>query len=221
MRQIAVIGLGNFGSAFAKRCQEQGNEVLGIDSRKDVVQELGEQLSKVVHADGRDMRLLKDLGLSDYDLAVVSFGQSIEASTLTTLHLKSLGVKEIYVKAISDDHARILELVGATRVIYPEREMAEKLAMSVSRPNIVDYLPLMDGFTLLEIRSPRDFHGRNLVELDLRRRFGITVIAIHKRITKMKFLAPGPSYTIGEEDDMVLLGETTDVQRFQSSLQEE
>lgn len=221
MKQIAVIGLGNFGSAFAKRIHQLGREVLAIDSRKEVIQAIGDELPRAVLADARDARVLKELGLADMDLAVVSLGQSIDASTLVTLHLRSLGVKAIYVKAISDEHSKILELVGATRVIHPEREVAEKLATSVIHPNIVDYLPLLEDFTILEILAPKDYHGKNLIELGLRRKFGVTIIAINQRSTHKKFVAPAPTYTIGEDDELVLLGENQDIQRFQASIEEE
>ncbi|MEW5806403.1 MAG: TrkA family potassium uptake protein [Acidobacteriota bacterium] len=215
MKSIAIIGLGSFGFNFAKNIQSQGIDVIAIDSNPDVVQAISEFIPRAIVADATDRKQLKDLGIDSVDVAVVSLGDRMDKSIIAVLHLKSLGIKEIFVKAISDEHAHILELLDVSKVIHPEKDAAERLAKSIVNPNILEYLPLMGEFSVMEIEAPEEFFGKNLVELNLRQQYGITVIAVSHSNKDRRIVAPTPSYIISKGSILVIIGENKDIERFQ------
>jgi len=168
---VIVIGLGRFGSSLATTLESLGNEVLGVDSRADRVADLRDQLTHVVEADTTDIRALDQLGAGDFDRAVVAIGADVEASILTTAALVDLGLEDIWAKAMTQPHARILERIGAHHVVFPEAQMGERVAHLVAG-RVLDFLPLDPGFALVESTAPRSMTGRSLGEIGVRANLG-------------------------------------------------
>lgn len=181
MRQFAVIGLGRLGSAVARTLIEQGHQVLAIDIKKEPVQEVSEFAAYSIQLDATDEKALRSVGIDEVDAAVVSTGANLEASILITLILKEIGVKEIVVKAVSAEHSRVLERVGATKVIFPERDMGIRIANSLISPQIIEHISLSKKYSILEIPAPEEFIGRSLGKLNVRAKYGINIIAIKKK----------------------------------------
>jgi trk system potassium uptake protein TrkA len=196
MAKFAVIGLGSFGLNVAKTLYEEGHEVLAIDIDKDKIEAVKDYVTRAVTMDSADKENLKALGIQDIDVVIVSLGPQMEASILTVLYLHELKVKRVIAKALSEDHAKILEAIGATEVIYPEKDMAIKLAHRLSSPNVLEYLPLSSGFSIQEIAPPEKFIGKTLKELDLRNKYGVQVIAIRELVPENTVII------IGEEKNL-------------------
>jgi trk/ktr system potassium uptake protein len=179
-RTFAVIGLGRFGAAVATTLTELGQEVIGIDASEDKVRELADVIHHAIELDATDERALRAAGVGDVDVAVVSIGENIEASLLVVMQVKELGVQTIYAKGVTPLHGRILTKLGVTRVIFPEREMAVRLAHSVVVPNVIDYVELSRDFSIVELPAPAEWAGQTLRDLQLRARYGLTLIAIRR-----------------------------------------
>lgn len=205
--KFAIIGMGSFGSNVAKTLYEKGNEVLAVDTDKEKVGEVKACVSHAVHMDAADKENLEALGIGEMDVVVVSLGPEMEASILTVLHLHELGVKRIVAKALTEDHAKILEAVGATEVIFPEKDMAVKTALRLSNPNVLEYLPLISGIGIQEIAPPEKFIGKSIKELDLRNKYGIQIIAIKEIIPEKITYVPKSNFVIKDSDILVIMGE--------------
>ena len=171
MKRVVVIGLGIFGSQLARQLYESGLEVVAIDKNRDVVQRIKDHSTKAVLADATDKEVLESIGIDAKDTVVISFGEDLSASTLLTLYLKEMKVKEIIVKVPNEDYKRILLKVGASEAIIPEREMANKVARSIISPNVLEYLPISEDYTIVELAPPTDFIGKSLADLDLRKKY--------------------------------------------------
>jgi trk system potassium uptake protein TrkA len=178
MRQFAVIGLGQFGSSVANTLVEKGVQVLGVDIDEAVVREMSEVLTNAVQADATDEKVLKAIGIQEVDVAIISVGENIESSVLIALLLKDLGIKQIIAKVISDQHARILERIGVSRVINPEKDMGKRLANSLASPNILEQIDLSGDYAIIEMIPPEEFVAHSLKELDVRAKYGVNIIAI-------------------------------------------
>lgn len=208
---VLVIGLGRFGSAVAETLAEMGREVLGVDTDADRVQRYSGILTHVVQADATDEGALKQLGVQDLRRAVVGIGTDIEASILTTAALVDLKVPQIWAKAVTMAHGRILRRVGANEVVYPEHDMGERLAHIVAG-RMIDYIELDDNFALVQTRPPRELVGKTLSEAEVRRRYGITVVCI-KSATK-PFTYATPDTMVRTDDVLVVAGETKFAEAF-------
>lgn len=207
MERFVVIGLGNFGGSLAVQLHELGLEVLGIDVDPDAGQLLRDEIPNVVIADATDRDTLVAVGADEVECAVISLGDALEASVLATLHCAELGIEHIYAKVVSETHGRILTRVGATEVVFPEREAARRLAHKLAAPNLVDFLPISPGYSVEQVRTPENFVGKTLVELDLRQRFGIQVIAIRDTAALDSPLRiPTGETVLAAEDQLVILG---------------
>lgn len=215
MRNIFIIGLGNFGFHCALRLEGRA-QVTAIDVDRNRIQKIGPHVYRAVVADATSAEALQDLAIEEAEAVVVSVGTSMENSILITLHLKAIGVKKIFAKAMSDDHAKILRMLGATRVLQPEKEVAENLAMTITKPNIVDYLQLHKAFGIIEIDSPAHFFNRSLETLALRRTKGLTVIGIFRKGDRL--ISPDSKSVILEGDRLVLLGTEESIVEFERSL---
>ena len=165
--KFAVIGMGSFGANVARTLFERGNEVLAIDRDKDMTEAAKNFTTNAVMTEAAVKENLQALGVQEMDVVVVSLGHQLEASVMTVLYLHELGVKRIVAKALSEDHAKVLEAVGATEVIYPEKDMAIRTALRLSSPDVIEYLPLVSGITIQEIAPPVKFIGKTLKQLDL------------------------------------------------------
>lgn len=212
--KFAVIGLGSFGSNVAKTLYEKGNEVLAVDVDKEKIEEVKTFVSHAVNMDAADKENLQALGIQDMDVVIVSLGPGMESSILTVLHLHEIGAKRVVAKALTEDHAKILEAVGATEVIYPEKDMAIKTAMKLSCPNVLEYLPLISGFGIQKIAPPEKFIGKSLKELDLRNKYGIQIIAIKELIPDKTTFVPKADFVLKDSDILVIMGEEKQLEKI-------
>lgn len=216
MKRFAVIGLGNFGFHAAKALYEDGNEVVAIDEDRARVQAIDRYASEAMVLDATDKEALKSLGLENMDGVIVSTGTKISTSILICLHLQEIGVKKILAKALDQDHAKILKRVGATEIIHPERDMALRVSRGLSRPNILDFIPLAEEFELIQVGPPREFIGKNLKELNLRAKYNVHIIAIKELVPENFILVPPASFVIKDSDILIMLGKSDDVRRIKA-----
>ena len=214
--KFSVIGLGSFGSNVAKTLYEMGHEVVAIDEEKSKVDDMKDAATHAVQMNAADKENLQAMGITDMDVVVVSLGPDMESSVLTTLYLKEMAVRRIVAKALTEDHAKILEAVGATEVIYPEKDMAIKTALRLSNPNILEYLPLISGLTVQEIAAPEKFIGKSLKELDVRNKYDIQVMAIKGIIPEKTTFMPKADFVIKDSDILIILGEEKQIKKFDS-----
>ena len=177
-RQFIVVGLGRFGCAIAETLCEAGEEVLGVDRRLDLVEDMRDQITHVVQMDAMDRDALATLGVQDFDVAFVTMGSDIRASGMITLLLKEMGVKCVIAKAHDEFHGRMLEKLGADKVLFPERDMGRRIAHNLVSGNIIDYLELSPDYSMAEILPKPEWIGKTLRDLAMRSRMGINVVAI-------------------------------------------
>lgn len=213
--QFFVAGLGRFGESVAIALDKMGYDVMAMDSDEDVVQDLSGRLGYVVCADASDEKNLSSIGAGNADVAVVAIGD-LSASLMTTLLLKDMGVPKIVVKAIDSLHGKMLQKIGADKVIYSEREMGIRTAHNLISPGIVDYIEMDNNITILSIRLPADWEGKDLTELDVRRRYHITVAAIKRGENMM--VNPRPDMKMEKGDMLIILGDSASVRAVTESL---
>ena len=208
---VVVIGLGRFGSALALELMAGGTEVLGIDGDPDIVQTLNGELSQVVRADSTKEEALRQLAVPDYEYAVVGIGTNVEASILTASLLVSFGIKEVWAKALSEAHGRILTQLGVAHVVYPEADMGRRVAHLV-RGAVLDYIQFEDDFAMVKTCPPADIVGRRLGDTGVRSRHDVTVVAVHRRGQGFTYATAD---TVVEPDDMIIVaGRTKAAERF-------
>ncbi|MDD3642611.1 MAG: TrkA family potassium uptake protein [Candidatus Krumholzibacteria bacterium] len=214
-KRFAVIGLGSFGFSVAKTLFEEGHEILAIDIDEDTVQRVRQHATQAIIADATQKEMLSTLGLEEMDAVVVSMGDDTNASTLITLYLRELQVKRVVAKANSDDHGKILRKVGATDVIYPEKDMAVKVARSLSTPDVLDYFPMTGDYLIAEIAPVSEFVGKTLAQLQLRTRYNIDVIGIRELVPENFVLVPRADFTIKDSDVLLVIGTREDIKKIQ------
>lgn len=176
--QFLVIGLGRFGASIARTLCEDGMQVMGIDRRLDLVEDLKESITEVVQADAMDSEVMTALGVGEFDTAFVTIGGDIKASCVVTMLLKELGVRHVVVKASDEFHGRMLEKLGADKVVFPERDMGRRIAHNMVSGNLLEYIELSEDFSMAEILAKPEWNGKTLMELHLRDKLGINVVAI-------------------------------------------
>jgi trk system potassium uptake protein len=216
MKRFAVIGLGNFGFHAAKALFEDGNEVVAIDTDKVRVHAIDSYATEAMVLDSTDKEALKSLGLEHMDAAIVSTGTKISTSILICLYLQEIGVKKILAKALDDDHAKILKRVGATEIIHPEKDVAVRISRGLSRPNILDFIPLADEYDLVQVGPPREFIGKSLKDLNLRAKYNVHIIAINELVPENFTLVPSASFIIKDSDILIMLGKSEDIRRIKA-----
>jgi trk system potassium uptake protein len=214
MKRVIVIGLGIFGFNIVKDLFEGGFEVIAIDKNKEAVQKIRDFATKAIVADGTDREIMDIVGIHEDDVVIVSFGEDLAAATLTTLHLKQMKVKEIIVKAPNEEHKLILEKVGATEVLIPEKEIANKVAKSLISPNVLDYLPLSEDYMIFEMSPPNSFLGKTIAQLQLRSKYHIEVIAIRDIAADRLFMVPSAEFVIKDGEVLVVMGKDKDIQKL-------
>jgi len=211
-RTFAVIGLGRFGFAMATTLTELGHEVIGIDSNDENVARISDFVAQAIQLDATDEKALRASGIQDVDVAVISIGERIDSSLLVVMLVKELGIPTIIAKATTALHGRILERLGVSRVVFPERDMAIRVAHSLVVPNVLDYIELSRDFSIVELPTPRVFVGRTLRELALRTTYGLTLIAIKRAARpgqdEATVVAPLADDRIEAGDVLSLLGST-------------
>ncbi len=210
-RRFGIIGMGHFGYHVASALYAEGHEVTTIDLNKEKIQAVKDLSSFALVGDAANKEFLEAQGFRDMDAVVVSTGSHSHLTTLITLYLKELEVPRILVKAINEDHGRILERIGATDVIYPEKDMAIRVARNISSPNILEYIPLAEEYSLSEMAAAKGLRGKSLKELDLRNKYYITVIAIKDVLTDAFIPNPSADYKIKDSDVLIVLGKTDDI----------
>jgi len=214
MKSYLVIGLGRFGTAVAVKLQELGNEVLAMDDNEELVQRVADCVTHAVVGDARDEEVLESLGVQNFDCAVVAIGGDLAASVLITLNLKSLGVPQVICKARDDQQRRALEKIGADRVVIPEREMGMKLAQNLVSSSVLDYVELSRDCGIAEIMTPAPWVGKTMLELDVRRKFGVTVAAIRKTDGDVTVFVDA-NYKLAASDELIVIGSNDDLNRVQ------
>ena len=212
-KQFAVIGLGRFGTSVALTLQQLGHDVLAIDADEERVQKLSDEVTHVVQADTTDENALNALGLRNFDAVVVAIGEDVQANVATTLLLKEMGIPFIIAKARNALHGKMLEKIGADRVVYPERDMGQRVAHSLVSANVLDFIALSSELSLVEVTAPGVFVGRTLAEADMRVRYGVNVVAI-KRYEDL-IVPPQPDEVIHECDVLIVIGPTEGLQRLE------
>lgn len=213
MKQFVIIGLGSFGLNLAAILSQEGHEVLALDVDEKKVDTIKERVTLAVVADAADKNILTKFVSKDADAVIVGM-DNMEASVLATLYLRDLGVKEIIVKAMSDDHAKVLKAVGATEIVYPEKDVAIRLADRLSTPNLIEHLPLTPEYSIVEITPPDTFLGKTLKELQLRKEFGIIVIAAKDVLSNRFQLIPDADFEVKPNSVLMVIGKKKDIDRL-------
>ena len=213
MKSYIVVGLGLFGSSLARQLCILGAEVLAMDVRSDLVQQLSNDVTHAVVGDAQDIEVLRALGARDFDCAIIAIGDDLAASVLTTMNLKELGLPYIICKAHDKTHRRVLEKLGVDRVIIPEQENAERLARSLNSHNVLDYIELSEDYGILEVPAPRSWVGKTLKELNVRAKLGVNIIAVESE--GRTNVSPSADYKILAGDIMVVLGDNLALEAVQ------
>ncbi|MCR4432054.1 MAG: TrkA family potassium uptake protein [Tepidanaerobacteraceae bacterium] len=203
-KQFAIIGMGKFGTTVASTLLNLGHQVLAIDKDENRIKEISASATHAVIADATNENALKSLGLHNFDCVIVSMGYDIQASILTTLILKDMGVKKILAKAVSDLHGKVLSKTGATTVIYPEKDMAEKIAKSLVSLNILNMIEIAKNACLVEITAPKVMIGKSLRELNLTKKYNLNIVAL-KRKNEVKVIL-SPEDVLQVDDTMLVIG---------------
>lgn len=215
MNQYAVIGLGRFGSSVAKTLSDLGHEVLAIDIDEERVQQVEGFVTHAVQADATDENAMRSLGIRNVDVAIVSIGQDLEASILATLILKDLGIGYVVCKALSELHGKVLERVGADRVVYPERDMGVRVAHNLVSSSLIDYIELSPDYSIAEIVARPEFAGKTLRELNLRAKYDYAINIIAIRSGDAVRISPRADDKIHENDILVVMGSNEAIKKLQ------
>jgi trk system potassium uptake protein TrkA len=218
-KQYAVIGMGRFGSSVAKALSDLGFEVLAIDTDEQKIQDISVAVTHAVTADTTDEEALRALGIRNFDVVVVAIGADIQSSILTTLILKDLGVPTLIVKAQSELHGKVLQKIGADKVVFPERDMGLRVAHHLISPNILDYIELSDDYSIVEMKAPAAVVGKNLKQLDFRARYKCNVLAI--KTGEHMNISPYAEDVIRQHDVLVIVGKNNDLGALEIALAEE
>lgn len=213
MKSYAVIGLGRFGSEVARHLCRLGCQVLVMDVNSELVNQIANDVTHAVVGDGQDKEVLRALGVQDLDCAVVAIGDDLAASVLVTMNLKELGLPMIVCKAHDEMHRRVLQKLGADRVVIPEQEQGQRLARSLSTPNVLDYIELSDDYGIVDVPAPKSWSGQTLKELNVRAKLGVNILAI-RRQGKIN-VSPSADFAIAPEDILVILGDSVALKRMQ------
>ena len=213
MKSYIVIGMGLFGSEISRQLCALGCEVLAMDIRNDLIQQVAGDVTHAVVGDAQDKEVLKALGAGEFDCAIIAIGDDLAASVLTAMNLKELNVPYIVCKAHDQTHRRVLEKLGVDRVVIPECEFAGKLARSLSRHNVLDYIELSPDYGILEVPAPKSWVGRSLKDLNIRAKLGVNIIAVESGGTTN--VSPAAEYTVAAGDTMVVLGDNKALEAVQ------
>lgn len=210
-KPVLIVGLGRFGGAIARTLERMGHEVLGADTDPRLVQEFARDLTKVVEADCTEVTTLEQLGVSDFEAAVVAIGTDIEASVLAVLALSDLGLTNIWAKATNDKHARILERTGATHVVFPEQRMGERVAHLLNE-RLLDFISFGEEFAIARLKAPEPIIGLPLITSQCRKKFDVTVVGVKRE--GENFIHAVPDTIIFEDDELVVSGRIADIEKF-------
>ena len=213
MKSFAVIGCGRFGSSVAKTLYGLGYEVLALDSDEEIIQDIADEVTHAAVVDVMDEVALKELGLSNFDVVVVSIGSNTEASIMATIIAKELGVKKVIAKASSDFQGKVLDKIGADKVIFPERDMGIRVAHNLVSANILEFIELSPDYGIIEITAIRDWIGKSLYQLQLPNKHGINVMAIKK--ASIITISPDGDTVIELDDTLVVIASTAAINKLE------
>ncbi|MFH1994391.1 MAG: TrkA family potassium uptake protein [Nitrospinota bacterium] len=216
MKRFGVIGLGTFGFHLAKTLHASGMEVIAIDSNRDNIHRIKDFSTQAIEADATSRETLEAIGVQDLDVVIIGLGTNLHGSVLITLHLKEMGVKEIIAKSVNEDHAKILKKLGATDIVFPEKDIAIKIAKGITSLNILDYLTLAEGYSIIEIAPSGGFIGKSLRDLELRNKHKVQVIAIKELVPERMNMIPSPDFIIKDSDILVVMGSNEDLNKLQN-----
>ena len=213
MKSYVVIGLGRFGASLAQQLCKLGAEVLALDVRGDLVQQIAQNVTHAVVGDAQDKEVLRALGVRNLDCAIIAIGDNLAASVLITMNLKELGVPFVVCKAHDDTHRRVLEKLGVDRVLIPEQESAQRLARTLNSHNVLDYIELSEDFGILDVPAPTGWVGKTLRELNVRAKLGVNIIAVENG--GKTNVSPSADYAICAGDTLVVLGDNIALEKVQ------
>lgn len=206
MKRFIVIGLGNFGFAMAQSLVQRGNEVIAIDLDGDVVDRLAPSISYAAVGDATDIETLRRLGVDDVDAAIISTGDDLASSILATMAVRDLKVKDVYVKVISNEHARVMGRMGVTDIVFPERDSAQALANRINGVALMNFVKLGSGFSIQEMGVPSVWTGKTLRGLNLRQNYDVTIVAVHNMLTDTISATPDPDRPLSDSDTLMVAG---------------
>ncbi|WP_343213108.1 potassium channel family protein [Fusibacter paucivorans] len=215
-KQFVVVGCGRFGQSVAIKLAELGCEVMVVDRNEEIIQNISEKVTYAVQADATDENSIKALGIRNFDVAIVTIGSDIQSSILVTLLVKELGVKHIVAKAQNSSHAKVLYKIGANRVVFPEKEMGIKIAKNLVSGNVLDFIDLAPDYSILEISMNSEWIGKSLVQIDMRRRYQISVIAV-RRGDEIDINA-GPDKILLKDDILIVIGNNEDLKKIERQM---
>lgn len=214
MKSFVIIGLSSFGNYLVQFLHERGFGVTAIDSNEERVEEVKPFVTKGIIGNAKDKETLQKIGVEEADGVIVTLGEKVDDSLLVIFHLKELNVKNLYVKVLTEDHAKIVNLIETSEIIFPERESAFKLAQRIDNPNILDYIPLSEGYSIIDWAPSESFIGKSLGELDLKNNYNIQVVSIEETVPNRVKLIPRASHLIKESDILVIIGKNEDLERL-------
>lgn len=214
MKRFVIVGLGNFGTGLAETLHKRGHEVIAVDVQEDAVDRIAPYVSRAVVADGQDLEVLRRIGAQDADAGIVSTGDDITASILSSMTLIDLDVREVYVKVISRDHARAMGRIGVTETIFPERQAAVNLGVRLSSSDIFNYVRLGEDVSMQEIIVPEAWEGRSLRDLQLRQRYNCSVVAVHDNLLNQIQVPPEPGAPLKDTDTLLVAGRDEDLEQI-------
>lgn len=214
IKQFVVIGCGRFGQSVAIKLAELGSEVMVVDDNEEIIQSISDKVTYAVQADATDENALKALGIRNFDVAIVTIGSDIQSSILVTLMVKELGVKHIVAKAQNPAHAKVLYKIGANRVVFPEKEMGVKIAKSLVSSNVLDLIDLAPEYSIVEIKMKDDWIGKSLVDINMRRQYQVSVIAI-RRNDELDINVE-PDRILMKDDVLVIVGNNSDIKKIEA-----
>lgn len=209
-KSFLVFGLGRFGSSLARSLCEQGQQVMAVDTNEENVQNIAPYVTEALQLDATDEAALATLDVSGFDGAVVSIGENVRDSILICVLLKEMGIPHLIAKANDELHAKVLRKIGVDRVVFPERDMGERVAKSIVTPGVLDLMQLDDDFQIVEIRTPERWAGDTLIGLNVRRKYGISILAVHRNGSYM--VSPSADLQLEADDTLLVIGKTEDVE---------
>ena len=215
MKQFIIIGIGKFGESIATNLYKMGHDVLAVDIDEERVQHITNKVTHAVQADATEEGTLEALGVKHFDGAVVTIGESVQASILITLLCKELGIRHVLAKAQNELHAKVLYKIGADRVVFPERDMGLRVAHSLVSTSFLDYIELTPDYSIVELKAAKDWQGKSLKDLNVRAEYGINIMAI-KQDDKV-VVSPAADDVIQRDDVLVVIGKARDINRFQEN----
>ena len=217
-KQFVVLGLGRFGSSLATTLADAGYEVMAVDKCEEKVQDISPIVTQAVQAEVTDIDTLRSLGIRNFDVAIVAIGKDMQSSIMTTLLLKEMGIPYVVAKASTEIHQRVLEKIGADRIILPERDMGKRIATNLITGNIIDYIQLSRDYSIMEFSILSQWNGRSIKDINIRANYGVNIIAVERNGDIN--VSPGPDYILQEDDLLVVVGKNQSIRELEAKRHE-